>query len=319
MTRKGQQTFFALLTILLWASCYIAMRMGSAEFSPYALTCLRMLASAATILVMFPFYKPRLPALRDLPLFLLSSLLAYSLYCLFMSLGAQTVTASVSSFITALSPVLAPVFALLLLKEQMRRLQWISVGVAALGVAVMLFSDTSFSIELGVLWVLTSAIMFAGYNIVQRLLLRRYTGFEVTAWSTLLGALVLLPFLPRTLFEMRSIPLPSTLVVCYLGAVSAIAYLFWAMALRLAEHTGEVTNFMFLTPLLTTVLGFVTIGELPPISAYLGGGLMLLGLALTNVEPKKHAIEQQAALLSEELPPNEPPLSCTEEQSTHIQ
>lgn len=290
-TQKAKRIFFALLTIFLWASAYIAVRYGASVFSAYAMTFLRYFASALTVMVLMPFYKVKKPVLRDLPLFLFAALAAYSLYAFLMSIGAKTVTASVSSFIMAFSPVLTPVFALLFLKEHMNRLRWLAVGIGFLGVLIMLFSDASFSIEGGVLWVLLSAVLFSLYNIIQRKLLTRYTGFEVTAYSTILGALTLLPFLPTAVKEVRVAPISASLVVVLLGVISAVAYIFWAMALKMANHTAEVTNFMFLTPVLTTVLGFVLIGELPPISTIFGGGLMLLALVLTNLEPKKRSVE----------------------------
>jgi len=316
--QKTKQLCFSLLTILLWAFCYIWLRMGCTYFSPFALTVLRFFASALTVLVLLPFFKVKRPLLRDLPLFILSALSAYSLYAFLMATGAQTVTASVSSFITALSPVLAPVFSLLLLKEHLSRLKWISVAVAGLGVGIMLFSDASFSIEPGVLWVLSAAVLFALYNIIQRRLLQRYDSFEVTAYSTILGAITVLPFLPKAWGELRVVPLSATLVVLLLGFVSVVAYLFWAMALKLAKHTSEVTNYMFLTPILTTALGFFALGELPPISTFIGGGLLLLGLLLTNFEPtKKEAAEpasepnqylgQDASPVCDLFPPNTAP------------
>lgn len=299
-TQKAKRIFFALLTIFLWASSYIAVRYAASVFSPYAMTFLRFFFSALTVLVMMPFYKVKKPALRDLPLFFFAALAAYSLYAFLMALGAKTVTASVASFITAFSPVLTPVFALLFLKEHMSRLRWISVGIGFLGVLVMLFSDASFSIQSGVLWVLLSATLFSLYNIIQRKLLMRYTGFEVTAYATLLGALTLLPFLPTAVQEGRVAPIGASLVLLLLGVISAVAYIFWAMALKMANHTAEVTNFMFLTPVLTTILGFVLIGELPPVSTFFGGGLMLFALVLTNLEPRKGRAEGQVQELVEE-------------------
>lgn len=299
-TQRAKRIFFALLTIFLWASAYIAVRYGASFFSAYAMTFLRFFASAVTVLVMMPCYKAKRPALRDLPLFFLAALAAYSLYAFLMTIGAKTVTASVSSFIMAFSPALTPVFALLFLKEHMNRLRWIAVGIGFLGVLIMLFSDASFSIEGGVLWVLLSAALFSMYNIIQRKLLKKYTGFEVTAYATILGTLTLLPFLPTAVQEVRVAPISASLVVVLLGIISAVAYIFWAMALKLANHTAEVTNFMFLTPVLTTILGFILIQELPPISTILGGGLMLLALVLTNLEPKKGREQVVAQQVEEE-------------------
>lgn len=300
---KLKQSVFALLTIFLWAAAYVAVRFCSEDFSPFGLTSLRMFASALMILCMLPFHRVKKPALRDLPLFLLSALCAYSLYSFLMSMGAQTITASVSSFITAFSPVLVPVFALFFLREHMSALRWLSVGIGGLGVVLMLFGSGGLAIEAGVLWVLAAATLFALYNIIQRNLLRRYDSFTVTAYSTILGAVTLFPFLPAAVHDMSTAPPSASVIVFLLGASSAIAYLFWAMALKLTKDTAQVTNFMFLTPLLTTLLGFLTMGELPPLSAILGGLLMLLALLLTNIEPKK----------ARTVPSETPPMDADEE------
>ncbi|WP_207706694.1 DMT family transporter [Acetobacterium tundrae] len=44
---------------------------------------------------------------------------------------------------------------------------------------------------------------------------------------------------------------------------SAIAYVAWTKALSVAEKTSQVSNNMFLTPFLTSVLGFLIAGEIP--------------------------------------------------------
>ena len=289
--QKVIQLTLSFITILIWASAYVGVRMATPHFTPTALSMLRFLAASLTVLVMMPFHKMSRPALRDLPLFLLSALCAYSLYSIIMALGARTVTASVSSFIMALSPVVVPMFARLILKERLHRIQLLSVAVSATGVSIMLFTDKSFSIEVGVLWVLLGAVLFALYNIIQRLLLKRYETFELIAYSTLLGTVTLLPFLPSGWQALTAAPLWSAWVLLYLGVASTISYLLWGMALKLAAHTSEVTNFMFGTPILTTILGFAAIGELPPISAYIGGGLMLTGLVLSTLTPKRVADE----------------------------
>lgn len=291
--QKVKQTCFCLLTILLWSCGYVFVRMGSAHFSPFALTALRFFSSALTVLVLLPFIKLKRPLLRDLPLFFLSALSAYSVFSFFMAMGAQTVTASASSFVVALSPVITPVFALLFLKEYMGRLKWLSVVIAGFGVLIILFNDASFSIEPGVLWVLTAAGLFSLYNIIQRSLLQRYHSLEITAYSTLIGAITVLPFFPKAWGELTLVPISATVVVLVLGFISVVAFFFWSMALKLAKHTSEVTNYMFLTPIVTTTLGFFSMGELPPLSTFLGGGLMLLGLLLTNIEPQNKALRDK--------------------------
>lgn len=300
-------------TIMIWASAYVGVRMVTPYFTPPALSALRFLAAGLTVLVIMPFHKMVRPALRDLPLFLLSALCAYSLYSFVMALGARTVTASVSSFIMALTPVVVPVFSRLILKERLRRIQLLSVAVSAIGVSIMLFTDRSFSIELGVLWVLLGAVLFALYNIIQRLLLKRYGIFEVIAYSTLLGTATLLPFLPAGWRALTAAPDWSAWVLLYLGVASTISYLLWSKALKLAAHTSEVTNFMFGTPILTTIFGFAAIGELPPLSAYVGGGLMLTGLVISTLAPRE--------AVGDEACPEQPgeAATCPDEEGAAVQ
>lgn len=284
MSSRAKRLSLSFLTICIWALCYVAVRYGSQYFTPLSMTFVRFTASALTVLCMMPFHKMTRLQLRHLPYFILAALFAYSFYCFCMAQGARTVTASVSSFIMALSPVLAPIFARLFLRERMRAMQWVSIGVSWSGVLILLFADGGFSLQADLLWVLFASLLFAIYNIIQRILLRSYDSFSITAYSSIIAAITLLPFAPAGLIELKAAPPVAIFIVVLLGAGSAIAYLFWAMALRLANKTVEVTNFMFLSPIMTTLFGFLLMGELPPLVTYLGGALMLLGLLLTNLD-----------------------------------
>ena len=63
---------------------------------------------------------------------------------------------------------------------------------------------------------------------------------------------------------------------------SAIAYVAWTKALSLAEKTSQVSNYMFLTPFLTSILGFLIAGEIPEQSTVIGGIIILAGVFLFN-------------------------------------
>ena len=61
---------------------------------------------------------------------------------------------------------------------------------------------------------------------------------------------------------------------------SAVAYVCWAKALSLAPQTSSVSNFMFLTPFIATVLGYWILGETLSFQNGIGGVLILAGLLL---------------------------------------
>ena len=56
--------------------------------------------------------------------------------------------------------------------------------------------------------------------------------------------------------------------------------MLWAKALMLAQKTSEVTNYMFVTPLLAALMGFLIMGEIPAWSTWLGGLVIFAGVLL---------------------------------------
>ena len=70
--------------------------------------------------------------------------------------------------------------------------------------------------------------------------------------------------LPNSISKAIHAPLIQILYVLILGIFSSsIAYIAWAKAISIAEKTTYVSNYMFVTPFLTTILGFIIIGEIP--------------------------------------------------------
>ena len=95
------------------------------------------------------------------------------------------------------------------------------------------------------------------------------------------GTILLLIFLPKGVSELVTAPPIQIFAIFSLGIFSsAIAYILWGKALAIAEKTSDVTNFMFLTPLLSTILGFLLLKEIPSIGTFIGGSMILIGLIL---------------------------------------
>ena len=63
---------------------------------------------------------------------------------------------------------------------------------------------------------------------------------------------------------------------------SVVAYIFWTRALEISKTTTEVTSFMFVTPVLATIMGIIILGDIPKISTFIGGGIVILGMILFN-------------------------------------
>ena len=63
---------------------------------------------------------------------------------------------------------------------------------------------------------------------------------------------------------------------------SAVAYAAWAQAFKKADKASSVSNYMFVTPFLTSLMGYVFLGERLDGPTILGGAVILLGVFLFN-------------------------------------
>ena len=168
---------------------------------------------------------------------------------------------------------------------------WISIFIAFSGVMILLLWDShgTFSIDAAMLWMLLSAASWAGYNIMTRKLVAiGYTSAQITCFS-MLGAALWLCFSAMQGFrEMVTGEPKHFLALLYLAIISnAIGCILWAKALAYAEKTSEVANFMFLSPLLSTLMSFLLLHEVPGMGTFVGGAIIICGLLLFNLKGQK--------------------------------
>ena len=82
---------------------------------------------------------------------------------IFQTLGLERTGAAITGFITGLYVVLTPVLAWLVLKEKITRFVWLCIMVATVGLALL--SVRGFSVGIGEMLVLASALFFAAHII----------------------------------------------------------------------------------------------------------------------------------------------------------
>ena len=105
----------------------------------------------------------------------------------------------------------------------------------------------------------------------------------VFAAIILLGTCLLTAFAPTAIREVSHAPAIQYFYLAVLGVCSsAVAYVSWAKAFSKAKKTSQVSNYMFLTPFLTSILGFLLAGEVPDRATLAGGSIILTGVLLFN-------------------------------------
>ena len=282
---KKSYHFYAIITIIFWALAFVFTRLGLQYFDVYSLSFLRYLVASITLLVIICFIKINRPKKEDLFSFILSGALGFFLYVILFNKGTALVSAATSSIIIATVPVFTALLATFFYKEKLKIYQWIAIGIEFMGILVLTLMNGSFSINEGVLWLLIAALCLASYNILQRKLTKTYSALQASTYSIFFATIMLCIFLPGSINKTIHAPLIQMLYVLILGVFSsAIAYIAWAKAISLAEKTTYVNNYMFVTPFLTTILGFIMINEIPDKATILGGIIILSGLFIFNKE-----------------------------------
>jgi drug/metabolite transporter (DMT)-like permease len=274
---------YALVTIIFWSLAYVLTRITLEYFSAYTLGFLRYFVAAAVMAFFAARLRIKPPPPGDLGWFLLAGLTGVSLYMIAFNKGCETVTASESSVLIATVPAITAIMAKLIYKEEIRPYQYPAIALEFIGVVVLVEPHKTFNINQGLLWLLGAAFLLSAYNLLQRKLTKKYSPLQTAMYSIFMGEILLFAFAPGALAEMKNAPPVQLLYIAALGVFSsAVAYFSWSTALAKAKETSSVSNYMFLTPLLTTLLGYWLINENPPDSAITGGAIILAGMAVFN-------------------------------------
>ncbi|MDR1594825.1 MAG: DMT family transporter, partial [Prevotellaceae bacterium] len=281
---------YAIITIIFWALAFVLTRITIKYFSVFSLGFLRYFIASFILAIVVIIFKIHFPDKNDLKWFILSGLSGFAVYMVTFNKGCETVSASTSSVILATAPVITAILARIIYNEIIKPIQYFAILIEFIGVIILTMTNGIFTINSGIIWLLVSSILISFYNILQRKLTRKYTALQTTVYSIFCGELFLFVFLPETVNEVKNIPIIQFLYVAILGIFSsAIAYISWTKAISLVKHTSSVGNYMFLTPFLTAILGFIIINEKPDIQTIFGGIIILGGLFLYNLGNSKLA------------------------------
>jgi len=197
----------------------------------------------------------------------------------------QLTTIASSTVLVSTQPLFVGVLSVVFLKEHPARRQWIGIGVAVVGAAVIGWGDFGSGPEAfqGDALALSAGLMAAGYFTIGRSLRRR---LDIWSYTFLVyGAAAV----PLTLVVLSSPGLPMTGYPTQDWAV----FLGLAVVPMMLGHTGinyalrylpaYVANLASLgEPIGATLIAWLlpAIGEAPPPQTLVGGGLILAGIAL---------------------------------------
>ena len=272
------------VTVVLWASAFVAIRSAGHYFSPGALALGRLLVGATVLGLVYLRRREGWPPRPAWPGIAVSGLLWFGLYMVALNWGEQEVDAGTASMITSTGPVLIALLSGWLLREGLPRRLAAGITVSFGGAVIVGISSSSagHARVSGILLCALAAVSYATSAVTQKSALRHASALQVTTFGCAVGAVACLPFAGQLASQLASAPWSATLSVAYLGVFpTAVAFTTWAYALA-RTPAGKMGASVYAIPALTVLMSWAILGEVPGWIALAGGALCLAGVAISR-------------------------------------
>lgn len=280
---------FALITILLWGTSFIATKFLLDYYTPLQIMMMRFVLAYFVLWLIRP--KLLKVSFKTEMNFALLGFTGCTLYFLGENNALRFTLASNVSIIVATAPIFIAVLSHLFLKnEKLTRYSFIGFIVAIVGVALVVFNG-SVILKLnpiGDILSLFTAFSWAIYSVLLRKNVEDYDSILLTRRLMFWGFITALPFAIAENKAFSFAPLGEIkilLSVLFLAFIcSGFCYVLWNIA---NSRLGTVTvgNYVYLNPLSTMLVSGLVLHE--PISAMAVGGtiLILLGIFVADRKP----------------------------------
>jgi drug/metabolite transporter (DMT)-like permease len=285
-----------LLTVLIWAGNNVITKSVVGRIEPLPYVFCRFLF---VVVIVFGWYavKRSIPIIPrgDWKWFLLTGLTGYALYNALFTAGLKYTTAFSTAVMISLAPLFTSALAALLGIERASWLQWFGFLISLSGVVIFVGDKLQEGLPArGDLLSLVAAISFAIYSLATRPIVQRHGSLMVTAWSTLIGLVMITPFSIGALRaqDWGDVGISGWGALLYSSAISMLlAYTIWGWAIH-RTGVSKTAPFLYLIPVLTGLFSYLfldeTFGALKIVgAAFVFGGVVLArsGLARGRRQP----------------------------------
>jgi drug/metabolite transporter (DMT)-like permease len=200
--------------------------------------------------------------------------------------GVSMTSASNSALVVATAPLWGMLLAFVLGWERPKLTGIVGVGVAMLGVAVIVYrglGESGASLA-GDLLVMGAAVCWGSYAVLSLSLLERYSPLAVAAYSMLFGGLAVLPLASVQLpgVDWGAVSLGGWGAFAYSALlVAAFGFTFWQRGIS-RIGANRMLVYQYLVTLVGVVAGVVLFGESFGIDKVIGAAILLGGVYLAR-------------------------------------
>ena len=295
--------------MLIWAGSGIAVKEALVVFSPLTLIVLRFtIAVLLMAAVGMIFHRNEVLQLQRIDakhilLFALGGLFQPFLYFIFETYTYQSFDSpTIAEAMLSTQPIMAPIFAFVLLREQVTANHIWGILISTLGMLILLLvgtNDYSIGNPWGILLAVLTVCMSVSYTVVLRRIPARYSSlsivFYVQSFSLILFYLVwavkgeCVEFLQDVPVLLNDTPnlLNSGLAVLYLAVFSSVtAFILFCYTVREIGVT-RANIFNNVRPVFTALLMWILFDEHLPLWKWFGIIVIIFGLFISQKQRKK--------------------------------
>jgi drug/metabolite transporter (DMT)-like permease len=275
------------LAASIWGGMYVVSKYALEMIPPFTLLFIRYVL--ASIILVWWCRRRQITIVPGQNKWLMFQIgfLGYFLSIAAQFIGTKLSSAHMGSVITTLSPVFQSIFAVILLGEPVSRRQIIAIVLAFSGVVVVtdaIHIIQQETVSTGNLFFLMAAVLWGYYSVLSKKAANDHPTLRITTWGILLATVFAFPPAVLELGSWKAAVLGNGLIlfsIFYLAVVStALAYYFWNKGLALL-NPHQAGLFMFLQPIVGSILGYLVLGEKLSFAFFSGALLILISVYLS--------------------------------------
>ncbi|MDU9418710.1 DMT family transporter [Staphylococcus lloydii] len=278
------------VTIFLWASAFPVIKLALQDFKAENLLALRLIIGSLLLCIIGIIKKVPLPHLKDIPFILLLGFCGFTVYHTSLSIGEYYVSAGIASLLVTTTPIFSVLLAIFFLREKFSKIAWMGSIIAFLGVALISLGneDNITVVVIGVILILFASLGESIYFVFQKRYLDKYGFIPFTIYTIVSGAIFMLLFLPDSYSEVQTASTTSLLAVLYLG-ISPTVIPYFALAFTIQKiGVSDATISLYLTPIVSILLSYLLLGEIPTLIVIGGGIITLIGVSIVVINVDNH-------------------------------
>ncbi|MBB5841240.1 EamA family transporter [Kribbella italica] len=281
-----RHVLLALAVVLVWGINFVVIEVGLEEFPPLLFSALRFLLAAVPAI--FVLGRPRVAWRYVIGVGLALGVAKFGLLFVAMDHG---VPAGLASLVLQSQVIFTVLFAVLVLRERPRRTQLIGIGVACLGL-LLIVVDSGLATPVGALLLVIAAGACWG---VSNTVTRHAKPQDMLRFMVWVSAVAVLPLTVLSLLvegpradmdALRSIDLGGAAALLYLAGVATL-FGFGAWGFLLGRYDAStVAPFSLLVPVVGMGAAWLLRGEAVGAQQAVAAVLIMGGMACTVIRPR---------------------------------